>query len=124
MDAPVDKSSKPYLTMENFATMTPPSAGFRLLAPRSSQLKSWHYNLARFEDLASRWINGHYHFSCARRALALLFSLLPWSPSPSSVFHSPFPLSRPGRRLPPLALFVAHCGACLPCPSPDLALPC
>jgi hypothetical protein len=67
--------------------MAPPSVGFRLLAPRSSQLKSWHYNLARFEDLASRWINGHYHFSCARRALAPLH---PWPPSSSTIFHSLF----------------------------------
>jgi hypothetical protein len=29
--------------------MALPSAGFRLLAPRSSQLNLWHYNLARFE---------------------------------------------------------------------------
>jgi hypothetical protein len=79
--------------VENFATIAPSSAGFRLLAPRSSQLNPWHYNLARFEDLASRWINGHYHFSCTRRALAPFAPLLPWSSSPSSVFHSPFPLS-------------------------------
>jgi hypothetical protein len=56
--------------IREFCNHDTPSAGFRLLAPRSSQLNLWHYNLVRFEDLASRWINDHYHFSCARRALA------------------------------------------------------
>jgi hypothetical protein len=44
---------------ENFATVALPSAGFRLLAPRSSQLNPWHYNLVRFGKMASRCIDGH-----------------------------------------------------------------
>jgi hypothetical protein len=45
--------------LENFATVALPSAGFRLLAPRSSQLNLWHYNLAHFEKMASCYIDGH-----------------------------------------------------------------
>jgi hypothetical protein len=45
--------------VENFANMAPPTVGFRLLALPWWQMKSWHYNPGRFEDLASMPLNGH-----------------------------------------------------------------
>jgi hypothetical protein len=72
---------------ENFANMAPPTAGFRLLAPRSWQLKSWHYNPSRFEDLASGPLNGHYHFCSSRRASRRYF---PGRRHPLPYFILPF----------------------------------
>ena len=72
---------------ENFANMTPSWEGFKLLAPRSWQLKSWHYNPSRFEDLASGPLNGHYHFCSSRRASRRYF---PGRRHPLPYFILPF----------------------------------
>jgi hypothetical protein len=127
--------------MENFANMTPSTAGFKLLAPPSWQLKARHWNLPRIVNLASRALNGVYPLCSARAALAPLETCrrLPLLPSPVKLPYAILSVSSPPYSRPLVVVLLARTLLALavvfleplslsprtgPCPSPDLALPC